>query len=138
MLGGTVDSLTSAFGTDEFVFGHTDPLDANPGSPYARQLCIVTTGASRHGDCFAPIPEPGTGALVALGPDRRSRRRGAVACAAARSRRARRARRRRFARAGRAARACVATQIKVLSNRADLISGGDALVEIVPAPPPGR
>ena len=29
------------------------------------------------------------------------------------------------------------TEIKVLSNRADLISGGDALVEIVPAPPTG-
>ncbi len=30
-----------------------------------------------------------------------------------------------------------ATEIVVLSNRADLISGGDALVEIVPAPPSG-
>ena len=29
------------------------------------------------------------------------------------------------------------TQIHVLSNRADLISGGDALIELVPAPPPG-
>ena len=55
VLGGTVDSLTSAFGVAEFVFGHTDPLDALPGSPYTRQLIVTMT------------PEPGTGALVALG-----------------------------------------------------------------------
>jgi len=29
------------------------------------------------------------------------------------------------------------TEIRVLSNRADLVSGGDALVEVVPAPPAG-
>lgn len=29
------------------------------------------------------------------------------------------------------------TQIKVLSNRADLVSGGDALVEVIPPPPAG-
>ena len=29
------------------------------------------------------------------------------------------------------------TEIRVLSNRADLISGGDALIEVVPPPPPG-
>ena len=33
VLGGTVDSLASAFGVDEFVFGHTDPFDGDPGSP---------------------------------------------------------------------------------------------------------
>jgi hypothetical protein len=36
-----------------------------------------------------------------------------------------------------AAAAHAATEIKVLSNRADLISGGDALVEVVPPPPSG-
>jgi hypothetical protein len=33
--------------------------------------------------------------------------------------------------------ASAVTEIKVLSNRADLISGGDALIEVVPAPPTG-
>jgi len=33
--------------------------------------------------------------------------------------------------------ASAVTEIKVLSNRADLISGGDALLEVVPVPPPG-
>ena len=55
VLGGTLDSLTSAFGENEFVFGHTDPLDLDPGSPYTRQLIVTTT------------PEPASGALLALG-----------------------------------------------------------------------
>ena len=135
VLGGLVSSLTAALGTEEFVFGHTDPLDDDPGSPYARQLCVTTTGGPDTA-CFAPIPEPGTGALVALG---------LIGLATARRWRFRRV----LARRGRVsrwsprrrpaprARASWRTEIKVLSNRADLISGGDALVEVVPAPPPG-
>jgi hypothetical protein len=52
VLGGAVSSLTSATGVEEFVFGHTDPPLLGPGT---RQLIITMT------------PEPGTGALVALG-----------------------------------------------------------------------
>ncbi|TMA22416.1 MAG: PEP-CTERM sorting domain-containing protein, partial [Deltaproteobacteria bacterium] len=120
VLGGEISTLNSASGIEEFVFGHTDP----PGfGPYTRELVLVLT------------PEPGTGALVATG---------LVGLAA---------RRRRFRRevtgvlgvavlvglvaAAAPGAASAVTEIKVLSNRADLISGGDALLEVVPVPPPG-
>jgi uncharacterized tannase-like protein DUF6351 len=119
VLGGEVSTLSSSFGVDEFVFGHSDPSGFGP---YTRELVVTMT------------PEPGTGGLFALG---------LVAIAVARSRRARHGASAVLgalaliaALAPSAASAAV-TQIKVLSNRADLISGGDALVEIVPAPPAG-
>ncbi len=131
VLGGLVSSLTAALGTEEFVFGHTDPLDDDPGSPYARQLCVTTTGGPDTA-CFAPIPEPGTSALVALGliglaTARRWRFRRVLGVVAAFAL---------FAATAPGAASAV-TEIKVLSNRADLISGGDALIEVVPVPPPG-
>lgn len=52
VLGGYVSTLTGSFGTDEFVWGHTDPAGLGP---YPRQLIVVLT------------PEPGTGALLVLG-----------------------------------------------------------------------
>lgn len=55
VLGGLLTSLTSSFGTEEFVWGHTDPPDQIPGSPYTRQLIIQIT------------PEPGTAMLLGLG-----------------------------------------------------------------------
>ncbi len=139
VLGGHLSSLTSAFGTDELIWGLTDP----PGlGPYTRELVVVLT------------PEPAPGLLLTLG---------LIGFAAARrpafGRRAR-------ARAALVIAALVAslapdgasalpgalplpvggggstageaiTEIVVLSNRADLISGGDALVEVVPPPPAG-
>ena len=118
VLGGEVSTLASVPNTKEYVFGLTDPV----GYPdYTRQLIITM------------VPEPGTGALVALG---------LVAIAGARSRRSRRALAGTLGAAtaialvaGSAANAV--TEIKVLSNRADLISGGDALIEVVPVPPTG-
>lgn len=52
VLGGSLSSLTSAFGTTEVVFGLTDPAGLGP---YTRELVITYT------------PEPGTAALLALG-----------------------------------------------------------------------
>ena len=52
VLGGYLSSLSSAFGTDEFIWGHTDPPELGP---YARELVVVMT------------PEPTTGLLLALG-----------------------------------------------------------------------
>ena len=92
---------------------------------------LIVTGTPDGGDGRA-VPEPGTVALVALGlfglsPRERAMRGGALVGA------------RRATAPGTALRKRASTtQIKVLSNRADLISGGDALVEVVPAPPPGR
>jgi hypothetical protein len=52
VLGGLVTTLTATIGVEEWVLGHTDP----PGlGPYTRQLVVTMT------------PEPGTGALFALG-----------------------------------------------------------------------
>ena len=122
VLGGEISTLALPVGVDEFVFGHTDP----PGfGPYTRELVLEIT------------PEPGTGGLFALGlvalaSARRRRIRGAAATAlgavallAA------------LAPGAASAGVLATTEIKVLSNRADLISGGDALVEVVPAPPSG-
>ena len=53
VLGGLVTSLTSSFGTEEAIFGHTDPQGIGP---YARELVLVTA-----------VPEPGTATLLALG-----------------------------------------------------------------------
>jgi hypothetical protein len=124
VLGGLVSSLSSVNGVEEFVFGHTDPLDALPGSPYTRQLIVVMT------------PEPGTGALVGLG---------LIGVASARRRRFRSGVKSvlgvgavlALIAATAPGAASAVTEIKVLSNRADLISGGDALLEVVPVPPPG-
>jgi hypothetical protein len=52
VLGGLLTSLTSAFGTEEAVWGHTDPAGIGP---YTRELIITYT------------PEPSTAALLALG-----------------------------------------------------------------------
>ncbi len=121
VLGGEVSSLVSAFGVDEFVFGHSDP----PGfGPYTRELVLFIT------------PEPGTGALLAIG---------LVGLASARRRRSRGAVTRALGVAAllglvaatAPGAASAVTEIKVLSNRADLISGGDALLEIVPVPASG-
>jgi len=51
VLGGHVSTLTGTFGVEEFVFGHTDPAGLGP---YTRELIVI-------------VPEPGTGALLALG-----------------------------------------------------------------------
>jgi hypothetical protein len=122
VLGGLVSSLSSVNGVEEFVFGHTDPIDALPGSPYTRQLIVTVT------------PDPGTAALLGLGLAalalvRRRRLRGGALLAALVALT--------FATSLPAEAGVPVTEIKVLSNRADLISGGDALVEVVPAPPPG-
>ena len=56
VLGGQLNSLASVNGTEEIVWGVTDPPNQNQGSPYARQLYLNQ-----------PVPEPGTAALLALG-----------------------------------------------------------------------
>jgi len=56
VLGGQVSTLASAFGVDEFVFGHTDPPLLGPGT---RQLIVTVTPSRERGDCSRSV-SPGS------------------------------------------------------------------------------